>query len=167
MSSVANSLADAPVRKSISVRTGAERAFEVFTAGMDSWWPRSHHIGTAPMKRTVVECRVGGRCYSEQSDGTECDWAKITAWEPPRRFVMTWTINSRWQYEPDLSKASEVEVWFTPQADGTTRVDLEHRHFDRVGAGWETMRASVDSDGGWAGLLKLYSAAAESSESAN
>jgi uncharacterized protein YndB with AHSA1/START domain len=167
MSSAANSLADAPVRKSISVRASAERAFEVFTAGMDSWWPRSHHIGKAPMKRTIVEGRVGGRCYSEQTDGTECDWAKIVAWEPPRRLVMAWTINSQWQYEPDLSKASEVEVCFTPQADGSTRVDLKHRHFDRVGAGWENMRASVDSDEGWGGLLKLYMAAAENSESTN
>jgi Activator of Hsp90 ATPase homolog 1-like protein len=167
MSSAASLPTDAPVRKSISVRASAERAFEVFTTGMDSWWPRSHHIGKAPMKRTIVEGRVGGRCYSEQIDGTECDWAQITEWDPPRRFVMAWTINSQWQYEPDFSKASEVEVCFTAQSDGSTRVDLEHRHFDRVGADWENMRASVDSDGGWGGLLKLYIAAAERPNSAN
>lgn len=154
----------APVRKSITVKAGAQRAFEVFTAGFDSWWPRSHHIGQVPMKRTILEGRVGGRCYSEQSDGTECDWGEITAWEPPRRFVMAWKITAQWQYEPDLSKSSKVEVRFTPLENGSTRVDLEHRGFERMGAGWESMRGMVDAEGGWGGLLQMFAAQAEKSE---
>jgi hypothetical protein len=156
-----SAMPDAPVRKSVTVKAGAEHAFQVFTEGFDSWWPRSHHIGKAPMKRAVVEGRVGGRCYSEQTDGTECDWAEITVWEPPRRFVMAWKISPAWQYQPDLAQASEVEVLFTPLADGSTRVDLEHRHFERGGAGWETMRGMVDSEGGWSGLLRMFAAEAE------
>jgi uncharacterized protein YndB with AHSA1/START domain len=152
---------DEPVRKSITVKAGAQRAFEVFTAGLDSWWPRSHHIGKVPMKRAILEGRVGGRCYSEQTDGTECDWGEITAWEPPRRFVMAWKITAQWQYQPDLSKSSEVEVRFTPVENGSTRVDLEHRHFARVGAGWESMRAMVESEGGWGGTLQLFAAQTE------
>ncbi|MGA2420731.1 MAG: hypothetical protein ABSG69_11650, partial [Candidatus Acidiferrum sp.] len=101
---------DSPVRKTITVQASVERAFEVFTAGFDSWWPRSHHIGSVPMKRSVIEGHVAGRCYSEQADGTECDWGEITAWEPPRRFVMAWKITSQWHYEPDLAKSSVVEV---------------------------------------------------------
>ena len=153
--------ADAPVRKSITVRASQQRAFEVFTAGFDSWWPRSHHIGTVPMKRAVLEGRVGGRCYSEQADGTDCDWGEITAWEPPKRFVMAWKITAEWHYEPDLAKSSEVEVQFTPLESGATRVDLEHRHFDRMAPGWEKMREMVASDGGWGGLLQLFSAETE------
>jgi uncharacterized protein YndB with AHSA1/START domain len=150
-----------PVRKSVTVKASPERAFEVFTAGFDRWWPRSHHIGQTPMKRAVIEGRVGGRCYSEQTDGTQCDWGEITLWEPPRRFLMAWKITAQWQYEADLSKSSEVEVCFTPLENGSTRVDLEHRNFERVGAGWESMRAMVDSEGGWGSLMQMFAAEAE------
>jgi len=155
---------DAPVLKTVTVKASAARAFQVFTAGFDSWWPRSHHIGKVPMKRGVMEGRVGGRCYSEQTDGSECDWGEITAWEPPRRFVMAWKINAQWQYESDLAKASEVEVRFTPLGDGSTRVDLEHRNFARAGAGWESMRQAVNGEGGWSGLLQMFAAEAEKAQ---
>ncbi|HEY7292089.1 MAG TPA: SRPBCC family protein [Vicinamibacterales bacterium] len=146
----------APVRTSITVKTSVERAFDVFTRGFDTWWPRGHHIGKSPMKRAIIEAKIGGRCYTEQVDGTDCDWGSVLAWEPPTRLVIAWQITPAWQYEPDLSKASEVEITFTPAADGTTRVDLEHRHFERHGAGGAAMKTSVESPEGWAGLLKIY-----------
>jgi uncharacterized protein YndB with AHSA1/START domain len=159
----AAAIPDPVVRKSITVKVSVERAFDVFTAGFDRWWPRSHHIGKVPMKRAIIEGRVGGRCYTEQTDGTECDWGEITSWEPPRRLVMAWKITAEWQYEPDLAKSSEVEVRFTPVGDGSTRVDLEHRNFERMGAGWETMRGMVDSEGGWGGLMQMFATEAEKS----
>ena len=145
-----------PVRKSITVKASQQRAFDVFTEGFDTWWPRGHHIGNAPMKRAVIEGWVGGRCYSEQVDGSECPWGSVTVWEPPRRFVFAWQINANWKFEPDLSQSSEVEVRFTPVAEGMTRVDLEHRDFDRMPVGAEAMRAGVGGDGGWGGLLEMY-----------
>ena len=156
--------ADIPVRKSITVKASAEHAFRVFTNGIDSWWPRSHHIGNAPMRKAIIEGRQGGRCYSEQTDGSECDWGQVLVWEPPRRFVMAWQISPAWKYEPDLAKSSEVEVSFTPQLDGTTRVDLEHRCFRRHGEGGETMRTAVDAPTGWNGLLQLFQTQAEQPE---
>jgi len=147
---------DTSVRKSIRVRASAERAFHVFTDQLDSWWPRTHHIGNAPLEQTILEGRVGGRCYGKQSDGTECDWATVLEWDPPRRFVLAWQVSPAWQYEPDMAKASEVEVQFTPEEGGYTRVDLEHRNFERHGAGADTMRTAVDSPGGWGELLRLY-----------
>lgn len=154
---------DVPVRKSITVKAGAERAFQVFTEELDSWWPRSHHIGKTPMTKTLIQGRAGGRCYSEHDDGAECDWGRVLVWEPPRRFVMAWQINPVWQFEPDLAKSSEVEVRFTPEPDGSTRVDLEHRHFQRHGAGPEAdaMRSAVDGPNGWGGLLDLFAARVE------
>lgn len=146
----------APVRKTISVKATAERAFEIFTADFDSWWPRSHHIGKSPMARAIIEPRAGGRCYGEQTDGTDCDWGSVLVWEPPRRLVIAWQINSDWTFQPDVAKSSEVEVRFTPEPGGMTRVDLEHRLLDRHGAGAGAMRAAIDSDGGWGGLLKMY-----------
>jgi uncharacterized protein YndB with AHSA1/START domain len=150
---------DAPVRKTITVQTSAEHAFQVFTQGFDTWWPRSHSIGASPLKKAIIETKAGGRCYQESMDGSECDWGKVLVWDPPRRFVLAWQLNAQWQYEPDITQASEVEVRFTPEANGSTRVDLEHRHFERHGAGGRIVRASVDSANGWGGLLALFAKA--------
>jgi hypothetical protein len=156
MTTMANQDVFAPVQKSITVRASVERTFQIFTKEFDSWWPRSHHIGTSPMKRAIIEGRVGGRCYTEQEDGTDCPWGMVLGWDPPRRFVFSWMITHEWGYEPDPAKASEVEVRFTPVGEGQTRVDLEHRHFERHGVGGATMRAGVSAPGGWGTLLDLF-----------
>jgi len=150
-----------PVRKSITVNASVEHAFDVFTAGFDTWWPRTHHIGSSPMKKAVVEGKAGGRCYSEQVDGTSCDWGRVIVWDPPRRLVLAWQITPEWKYQPDLSQSSEVDITFTPEGGGSTRVDLEHRHFERHGAGAAAMKAGVDSPNGWGGMLQLFTQAAE------
>ena len=96
------------------------------------------------MKRAIVERRVGGRCYTEQVDGTECDWGTVLAWDPPHRFVMAWQITHDWEYEPD---SREVErgrgALHATSAKDCTRVDLEHRLFSRYGAAGEVMRTAV------------------------
>jgi hypothetical protein len=145
-----------PVKKTVTVQATQEEAFRVFTEGFDTWWPRDHHIGSSPMKKAVIEGHVGGRLYSEQVDGTDCPWGSVTAWEPPNRFVFAWRINAAWKFEPDMAKTSEVEVRFSPEADGRTRVELEHRHFDRMSEGAEAMRSAVDGAMGWGGLLETY-----------
>jgi uncharacterized protein YndB with AHSA1/START domain len=145
-----------PVRKAVTVQADAARAFRVFTEGFDTWWPRSHHIGKSPMTKGILEGRVGGRCYSEQEDGTECDWGSILVWEPPHRLVIAWKITSEWGYEADPAKSSEVEIIFRQQGDGATRVELEHRHLERHGAGAAAIRTGIDSEGGWGMLLRLF-----------
>ena len=147
---------DVPVAKSVTVRAHPERAFEIFTREIDTWWPRSHHIGKSPMRRIEIEERAGGRCFTAQEDGTECDWGRVLVWDPPRRFVFAWQITHEWGYDADLTRASEVEVRFTPEDDGMTRVDLEHRHFERHGAGASAMRTAVDTPNGWSGLLRMF-----------
>jgi len=108
------------------------------------------------MKKAFVEGRAGGRCYTLQEDGTECDWGTVLVWEPPRRLVLAWQIGANWQYEPDLAKSSEVEVQFARVADGRPRVDLEHRAFERMGPSGDAMRSAVDAPNGWTGTLALY-----------
>ncbi len=154
--SIKEQAAEIPVRLSITVNATVEDAFNIYTAEFDSWWPRTHHIGKSPMKRAIIEGRTGGRCYSEQVDRTECPWGTILVWEPPRRFVMAWQITHQWGYEPDLEKASEVEVRFTAESAGVTRLDLEHRYFSRHGEGGDAMRTAVSAPNGWSGLLQLY-----------
>jgi uncharacterized protein YndB with AHSA1/START domain len=150
--------ADGSVRHSITVAATPRRAFEVFTADFDSWWPRTHHIGTSPMTKAIIEERVGGRCYSQQQDGTECPWGQVLVWEPPHRLVIAWQITAQWGFEPDLRHASEVEVCFIDAADGQTRVELEHRHFERMGSDGATMRTAVSAQGGWGTLMNLFAA---------
>jgi uncharacterized protein YndB with AHSA1/START domain len=152
---------DTTVRKSITVKATPEKAFRVFTDGIDTWWPRTHHIGKSPMTKAILEGGIGGRCYSKQEDGTECEWGSILVWDPPRQFVMAWRINTNWEFEPDLAKSSEVYVRFTQEADGFTRVDLEHWHLERMGGNIDAFRSAIDSPGGWSGLLALFGARAD------
>lgn len=148
----------APVRQSVMVPLSQERAFALFTEGYNTWWP-GHHIGTAQMAEAVLEPRTGGRYYERDVDGTECEWGKVLVCEPPRRIVVAWQINEidgKWDYDPDLSHASEFEVNFVPLPDGQTRVDLEHRNFERHGAGAIGICGGVSGEGGWAGILDRY-----------
>jgi DinB superfamily/Activator of Hsp90 ATPase homolog 1-like protein len=151
----------APVRKTVTVKTDVGRAFAVFTEGIDTWWPRSHHIGSGTLDKTVIEPKLGGRCYGRTTDGVECDWGRVLVWEPPQRFVMAWQITPEWKHQPDLAQSSEVEVRFTPVDEGSTRVDLEHRHFERHGAGGDAMRAGVDAPNGWTTILSLFADTAQ------
>ena len=148
----------APVRKSIRVNAEPTRAFEVFTAGLGRWWPRDKGIGKLPMKSAIMETRLGGRWYELADDGTQTNVGRIIVWEPPQRFVITWDINSKWK--PDTTISSEVEVKFIPDGINGTRVELEHRKFEQMGAEQgETMREHVDS--GWPGMLERFKAEIE------
>lgn len=151
-------IAIAPVRKTIRVNASATHAFEVFTSGLGKWWPRDHGIGKLPMKEAVMEARLGGRWYELGEDGAQTNVGKIIVWEPPARFVMTWDINSQWK--PDTTVSSEVEVRFIAEGANATRVEVEHRRFEQMGAepGAKMRR---DVDGGWPKMLERFKAQAE------
>jgi uncharacterized protein YndB with AHSA1/START domain len=144
------------VHKSVTVKADVEHAFSVFTDGFDTWWPREHHIGKKPLQKAVIEPRAGGRCFGREADGVECQWGTVTTWDPPRRLVIAWQIDPNWQFEPDLAHASEVDVTFKAEAGGMTRVDLEHRHFERHGKDFEKIRVGVAGPGGWGSLLQMF-----------
>lgn len=143
----------APVSKSIRVNATQAHAFEVFTAGLGRWWPREHGIGKKPMKAVVMETRLGGRWYELSEDGSQATVGNIIVWEPPRRFVITWDINSQWK--PDSTVSSEVEVRFIAEGANATRIELEHRKFEQMGAeAGESMRSDVER--GWPGMLERF-----------
>ena len=152
--------ADTTARAAIMVDAPLERAFSVFTDGIDSWWPREHTIGEAELKEMVLEPKVGGRAYGIGVDGSESDWGRVLEFDPPNRIVVSWDINLAWTYESDPAKASEFEVRFIPDGPQRTRVELEHRHLERHGDGWEAMRDAVGSPNGWQGGLELFARAA-------
>jgi uncharacterized protein YndB with AHSA1/START domain len=140
----------APVRKTIKVKATPERAFEVFTAGMSRWWSRQYTINKSPIKDVVVEPKAGGRWFERGEDGSECQWGKVLAWEPPSRLLLAWQITPTFSYDPDLM--TEVEVRFTAEGGGTL-VELEHR-LDGYGAAAEDMFKVFD--GGWQGLVESF-----------
>jgi uncharacterized protein YndB with AHSA1/START domain len=144
----------APVRTSIVVDAPIERAFEVFTADMGSWWPPKNHILQAELAEMVFEPRAGGHIYDRGVDGSESHWARVLAYEPPDRLVFSWDISLQWEIETDPERTSEVEVRFIAQSPSHTRVELEHRGIERHGDGWESMHGAVGS--GWGGGLEAF-----------
>jgi uncharacterized protein YndB with AHSA1/START domain len=139
----------ASVRTSIVVEAPVDRAFSVFTEDFGNIKPREHNMLGVDIAESVFEARAGGHIYDRGVDGRECRWARVLAYEPPSRIVFTWDITPHWQLETDLEKTSEVEVRFIAETPDRTRVELEHRHLDRHGDGWEGMRAGVESADGW------------------
>jgi uncharacterized protein YndB with AHSA1/START domain len=146
----------APVRAQIVVEAPIERAFHVFTEDFGSFKPPEHNLLGVEIAETVFEPREGGHLYDRGVDGSECRWARVLAYDPPERVVISWDINPRWEIETDLERTSEVEVRFVPEAPGRTRVELEHRHLDRHRAGWEGVRDAVGGEGGWPLYLRRF-----------
>ena len=148
----------AVVRKQVVVDAPVERAFATFTERLGDFKPPEHNLLGVPIAETVFEPRVGGNIVDRAADGSECRWARILAFDPPDRVVFSWDISPHWQIEADPANASEVEVRFVAESPERTRVELEHRHIERHGPGWEGVSQGVDSDQGWPLYLDRYAA---------
>lgn len=150
--------AAAVVRRGIAVDAPIEKAFSVFTERFGDFKPKEHNLLGAPIAETVFEPRVGGHILDRGSDGSECRWARILVYEPPHRVVFSWDIGPTWQVETEPDNTSEVEVRFIAEGPQRTRVELEHRHIDRHGPGWEAVSDGVGHDAGWPLYLERYAA---------
>lgn len=148
--------AAAPVRKSIVVNAAADRAFTLFIDRFDAIKPREHNLLAVPVAQTVFEPRVGGHIYDVGTDGSRCEWSRVLVYEPPTRVVFSWDIGPTWQIESDPDRTSEVEVRFIPEGAARTRVELEHRHLERHGEGWQSVARGVGGDAGWPLYLDRY-----------
>jgi uncharacterized protein YndB with AHSA1/START domain len=150
--------ADTVVRRQIVVQAPVERAFDVFTRRFGDFKPREHNLLRAPITETVFEPKVGGHIYDRGTDGSECHWARILAFDPPDRVVFSWDISPRWTIEEDPENTSEVEVRFIAETLERTRVELEHRHIERHGPSWPAVSDGVGHDQGWPLYLERYAA---------
>lgn len=150
--------ADAVVRRDIVVEAPIERAFTVFTERFGDFKPKEHNMLGEPIAETVFEPKVGGHIYDRGVNGGECRWARVLAYDPPDRVVFSWDIDPRWQVETEHENTSEVEVRFVAVTPARTRVELEHRHIDRHGPGWQAVRDGVAHDEGWPLYLDRYAA---------
>ena len=148
----------AVVRRQLVVDAPIEKAFIVLTDRFGDFKPPEHNMLAVPIAQTVFEPKVGGHIVDRGTDGSECRWARILAYEPPHRVVFSWDIGPTWQVEADPDLTSEVEVTFTAETADRTRVDLEHRYLDRHGPGWESVRDGVQHDQGWPLYLDRYAA---------
>jgi uncharacterized protein YndB with AHSA1/START domain len=144
------------VHHEIVVEAPIERAFSVFTKDFGSFKPPEHNMLGVDIAETVFELHEGGHVYDRGVDGSQCRWARVLAYEPPDRVVISWDISPQWQIETDPEKTSEVEVRFIAEAPARTRVELEHRNLDRHLEGWEGVRDGVDGDDGWPLYLRRY-----------
>ena len=146
------------IQVEVVVEAPQDRAFRVFTEQFDQIKPREHNMLAVDIAESVFEPRPGGRVYDRGVDGSECQWARVLAYEPPHRIAFSWDINPQWRIETDLSRSSEVEVRFIPETPERTRVELVHSRLDRHGEGWEGMREGVSGDQGWPLYLDRYAA---------
>lgn len=137
------------------VPANAEEAFTVFTVRLSDWWVKEYTwSGPHTLVDIGIEAGADGMAYEIGPHGFRADWGRVLAWQPPRRLLMTWQIGPDRAPVPDPAEASEVEVTFRPERRDRTRVDVEHRHFDRHGRDAEGYREALTA--GWHELLSRY-----------
>jgi uncharacterized protein YndB with AHSA1/START domain len=146
------------IQLSIAVPWEPADAFRRFAEEFGRWWPREFTWGGAALETIGLEPREGGLCSERGPHGFRCDWGRVLTWDPPRRVAFTWQISARREPVPDPQRASVVEVRFTPDETGGTRVALEHTAFERHGAGAAEYRAALASPQGWPYILARFAA---------
>ena len=157
MNDMAQRIAPAAIRKEIEVNAPIDRVFTVFATRMGDWWHKEHSIASGTsQKDVVIEPRAGGRWYEIGADGSEHEWGKVRAYDPPCRLVLAWQLTRDFQYDPDFETTVEVNF---EERDGKTIVRFEHRDLERMGEG--TVELFESMDGGWGMLLGLFKAEAE------
>ena len=144
------------VRKQLRVKAPLDRTFSVFVEQMERWWPPTHHIAPEPFESIFIEPRVGGRWYERDAKGNQCQWGQVLAWNPPHQVTLSWHLGPDWQFNPDLAKASEVELRFTPDGPDGTQVELIHSKIERHGEGFEQYRSALDGPGAWVAILDHF-----------
>jgi uncharacterized protein YndB with AHSA1/START domain len=140
-----------PLKLTFEVNCPAPHAFDVWTAQISRWWPSDHTVSAEDGLTVVLERKLGGRIYEQTSTGTQFEWGEVTVWEPPRRLVYLWHLRR------DRADATEVEITFVEQSDSSTRVEIEHRGWERLGAAGQGWRDA--NQAGWSTLLGHYIAA--------
>jgi hypothetical protein len=138
------------IKKQVITEASQEVAFNIFTAKMDSWWPKTYHTGSTPMTELVLEPAIGGRWYSKHEDGSEVEVGKVIQCDPFQTVILNWQIDGEFKFDPDLT--TEVEVQFIPIDANNTTVILEHRNLDRLGG--EMAIESMHQ--GWSMIMELY-----------
>jgi len=150
---------EAVVSKTLLVNCSREHAFRVFTQRMGSWWPPTHHVGLLPFNDILIEPRAGGRWYEINANGEEGAWGQVVAWDPPRELVLSWHLDTKFEYVADIERASRLEIRFFENGADQTRIEFAHRHIERHGEGYQGLRDQLDN--GWVGVFAEFVKLAE------
>ena len=142
-----------PLRLSYEIQCSAEHAFDVWTTRLSSWWPKGHSASGNPDTVVVFEPRLGGRIFERTPDGSEIDWGEITLWDPPH------VLGYLWHIARDRRDATSVELTFVDLGDDTTRLDIVHSGWERLGEEGPAWREA--NTNGWSALIPRFVAAAE------
>lgn len=144
-----------PIRANVTVDAPSERAFELFAERLGEWWPKEFSWSQDELEAIGIEPHEGGFAYERGPGGFTIHWGRVTAWDPPTRLVLRWQIAADRSPQPDPDKASEVEVRFAEE-DGTTRVEVEHRAWERHGDGAQEYREGFEQSGAWPYALERF-----------
>jgi uncharacterized protein YndB with AHSA1/START domain len=137
-----------PVRITVRVRRNIVDAFDLFTTDIGSWWPLDKaSFGGDRASELHFEPFAGGRFYERYIDGEEHTGGRVLRWEPPRLLAYTW------QHD-DWSAPTEVEVRFFEEEPSLTRVELEHRAWERLEAVAHRMRDMYNN--GWPTVMTCF-----------
>ena len=144
------------IKKEVWVEASQETAFHVFTEQIDLWWPRTHHVGSCPMRHVVIEAKPGGRWYTLHEDGSEVNIGYVMVYLPYDQIALAWQINADFKCDPEL--LTEVTVQFIPDGPTSTKVILTHKDLDKLGSGNKTAESM---EMGWGMIMNLYKKQAE------
>jgi hypothetical protein len=139
------------IKKELHLNASQQTCFNVFTKKMDAWWPKTHHVGSAPLVETVLEPKLGGRWYTKHEDGSESMVGHVLTWDPYSLLILNWQIDGNFQCDPELR--TEVEIRFISEGPAQTRIEFEHRNLDKLAGGTKIIN---DMDNGWGMILDMY-----------
>ena len=121
------------IEKSILLRCSSDEAFQLFTARISEWWPKTHRLTKDPESELFLEST--GRFWERSRDGREIELGRVSAWEPPHRLALDFYIGT------NVAQPTALEVTFTSENEGT-RVTIHHRAKPESEDLW-TLRAPV------------------------
>ena len=143
-----------PVVKSVRVALPPKRAFDLFTARMQTWWPMESHSVSAnlgsPSKSLTFDAKMGGEIVEVTSDDVRHVWGTVHEWTPGKAFAMSWHPGK------SVDESTQLRVTFAADGDGC-QVELTHEGWEVLGENGAKMREGYD--GGWIGVLERYTQA--------
>ncbi len=125
-------------------------AFSTWTQHASTWWPADHSVSGERGITVIFEDHEGGRVFERTSSGVEHDWGQVTAWDPPSRLAFTWHLHFA------AAEATDVEIRFVALGQDRTRVEIEHRGWERLGDG--ALQRREGNQRGWESVLPYFMA---------
>ena len=133
-----------PLRIAFDVACSSHHAFDVWTTCINTWWPPDHTVSGDHLGAVVLEAELGGRIYERSTEGIEHEWGVVTTWDPPT------ALGYKWHIGRSVDDATDVLIGFVAKDSLTTRVEIEHSGWERLGTtaelwrdrnrtGWETL----------------------------